>query len=108
MTKKEESNGIIFVSYKEDDRGRQLKPAMKYGTAVLIQATKNETVHIKARGRAIRKAVDVSQIAVNKLLKDWEVKDVKIGTELTKRKFKDSKEEKEVSVSFIDIELGKK
>ncbi|RLE66610.1 MAG: DNA-binding protein Alba [Thermoprotei archaeon] len=59
------------------------KPPMHYVLATVIQFNQGvKSVHIKARGRAISKAVDVAQITVNRFLKDKvEVKEVTIGSE---------------------------
>lgn len=58
------------------------KSPMNYVLAVLtlFQNGQNQVV-LKARGKAISKAVDVSQIIKNRFLKDVEIKEVKIGTE---------------------------
>ncbi|RLE80873.1 MAG: DNA-binding protein Alba [Thermoprotei archaeon] len=59
------------------------KPTMHYVLATVIQFNQGiKRVHIKARGRAISKAVDAAQITVSRFLKDKvEIKDVKIGSE---------------------------
>jgi DNA-binding protein len=58
------------------------KPPMNYVLAVLtlFQNGQNQVI-LKARGMAISKAVDTSQILKNRFLKDVEVKEVRIGTE---------------------------
>ncbi|BBE42695.1 DNA/RNA-binding protein Alba [Conexivisphaera calida] len=58
------------------------KPPMNYVLAVLtLFQNGQDQVILKARGMAISKAVDVSQILKNRFLKDVEVKDIRIGTE---------------------------
>jgi archaea-specific DNA-binding protein len=58
------------------------KPTMNYVLAVITQFnTGIEMVIIKARGRAISKAVDVVEIVRNRFLKTSTVEDIKIGTE---------------------------
>ncbi len=44
------------------------KPVKNYVLAVLTQLTKNNTVKIKARGKAICKAVDVAEIVRNRVI----------------------------------------
>jgi DNA-binding protein len=58
------------------------KPAMSYVLAVLtgFQGGSKEVV-VKARGRAISRAVDVVQIAKNRFLSNLQVKDIRLGTE---------------------------
>lgn len=82
------------------------KPFMNYVTSVVIQfTTKNaDEVIISARGKFIWRAVDVSQVAIHRFLKDQiVVKEVKLGSEDFK-----NKEDKEVRVSTIDIIMSKK
>jgi DNA-binding protein len=58
------------------------KPPMNYVLAVLtLFQNGQDQVILKARGMAISKAVDVSQILKNRFLKDVDVKDIRIGTE---------------------------
>lgn len=46
------------------------KPVMNYVVAVLTQLTSNDEVIIKARGKAINKAVDVAEMIRNRFIKD--------------------------------------
>jgi DNA-binding protein len=58
------------------------KPSMSYVLAVVTQFSNGQNeIHIKARGRAISKAVDVAEIVKNKFIQDVKVADIKIGTE---------------------------
>ncbi|CAB49316.1 DNA-binding protein Alba [Pyrococcus abyssi] len=59
------------------------KPVMNYVLAVITQFHEGaKEVSIKARGRAISRAVDVAEIVRNRFLKDdVDVKEIKIGTE---------------------------
>ena len=59
------------------------KPPMSYVLAVVTQfnTTGLDEVIIKARGRAISRAVDAAEITRNRFIKDAEIKDIKIGTE---------------------------
>ncbi|AAL82005.1 DNA-binding protein Alba [Pyrococcus furiosus DSM 3638] len=59
------------------------KPVMNYVLAVITQFNEGaKEVSIKARGRAISRAVDVAEIVRNRFLKDTvDIKEIKIGTE---------------------------
>jgi DNA-binding protein len=59
------------------------KPAMNYVLAVVTQfnTSGSDEVVIKARGRAISRAVDTAEIVRNRFVKDADVKDIKISTE---------------------------
>ena len=58
------------------------KPPMSYVLAVVTQFNGgSDEVVIKARGRAISRAVDAAEITRNRFIKDAEIKDIKIGTE---------------------------
>lgn len=90
------------------------KPTMSYVFAVTTQSQTQTLIHIKARGRSISKAVDVSQIVMHRFLNGWKLIDVKIGTEEKAFKSDDKdlsedtpKEEKLDRVSFINIALKK-
>ena len=59
------------------------KPAMNYVLAVVTQfnMSGSDEVVIKARGRAISRAVDTAEIVRNRFVTDADVKDIKISTE---------------------------
>uniref|UniRef100_A0A7C3VBU6 DNA/RNA-binding protein Alba n=1 Tax=Archaeoglobus fulgidus TaxID=2234 RepID=A0A7C3VBU6_ARCFL len=79
------------------------KPVMNYVLAVLTQFNSGATeVSIKARGRAISRAVDVAEIVRKRFLPDVEVKDIKISTEQIEG------EQGAANVSAIEITLAKK
>lgn len=81
------------------------KPFMNYVTGVVIQFTTKgaDEVLVKARGKFISRAVDVSEIALKRFLKDQiRIKNISIDSE----EFK-NKEGKDVSVSTIEIVLEK-
>ncbi|RLI80069.1 DNA-binding protein Alba [Archaeoglobales archaeon] len=79
------------------------KPVMNYVLAVLTQFNSGATeVAVKARGRAISRAVDVAEIVRKRFLPDVDVKDIKISTE------KVESEQGEANVSAIEITLAKK
>jgi len=59
------------------------KPVMSYVLAVVTQANSGyDELVIKARGRAISRAVDTAEVTKNKFMPGLEVKDIKIGTEV--------------------------
>lgn len=79
------------------------KPVMNYVLAVLTQFNSGATeVSIKARGRAISRAVDVAEIVRKRFLPDVDVKDIQISTEQIES------EQGTVNVSAIEITLVKK
>ena len=79
------------------------KPSMAYVMAVVTQfGSGQKEVHIKARGRAISKCVDVAEIARNKFIKDAKVKGIEIST----TQIETEKNEK-FGVSTIHITLAK-
>jgi DNA-binding protein len=58
------------------------KPVMNYVLAVVTQFNNGANeVLIKARGRAISRAVDVAEIARKRFLTEVDVKDIAISTE---------------------------
>lgn len=78
------------------------KPNMSYVLALITQfGDGQKTVIIKARGKSISKAVDISQILMNKFVKDVKVTGIEIGTE------KVSSEGRELNISTISITLSK-
>lgn len=82
------------------------KPFMNYVTNVVMQFTSRgaSEVVIKARGKFISRAVDVSEVARKKFLENTiNIKDIKIGSE----EF-ENKEGRNVRVSNIEITLAKR
>lgn len=62
------------------------KETMNYVMAVVTQFNSgSEEVVIKARGRAISKAVDVAEITKNKFIPNSEIADIKTETEQLER-----------------------
>jgi DNA-binding protein len=58
------------------------KPPMSYVLAVVTQFNGgSDEVMIKARGRAISRAVDTAEITRNRFVTNAKVKEIKIGTE---------------------------
>lgn len=79
------------------------KPAMSYVLAVVTQFNEgNDTVHVKARGKAISRAVDVAEIIKNRFEEDAEVEDISIGTDEI-----DTDEGDKLNVSSIQVDLVK-
>ena len=61
------------------------KPLMTYVTATLVQLANESTVFIKARGKSITMAVDVSQIIIKRMnTLGYQIASVKIGSETVK------------------------
>lgn len=82
------------------------KPFMNYVTGVVMQFTTKdaEEVTVKARGKFISRAVDVSEVASKRFLEgNVFVKEIRINSE----EF-ENKEKKLVRVSTIEIVLAKK
>lgn len=80
------------------------KPAMSYVLAVVTQFNDGQdTVHVKARGKAISRAVDVAEMVKRKHVQDAEVEDIIIDTDQIET---DEGEELDVSSIQIDIAQG--
>ncbi|KAG0512141.1 MAG: DNA-binding protein [Nitrosopumilaceae archaeon] len=97
-------------SEKEEDSSRVrnvifvgLKPIMTYVTATLTQLSSEPTVTIKARGKRITQAVDVSQMIVKRMnTVGYIVSDVRISSDsLT------SQDGKMRNVSTMEIDITK-
>jgi len=86
-------DNIVYVGNKE---------VMNYVLAVTTQFNEgSDEVVLKARGRAISRAVDTAEIVRNRFLPDIDIQDITTGTEEVEN------EEGETSnVSTISIELG--
>lgn len=81
------------------------KPFMNYVTSVVMQFTTKEAseVIVKARGKFISRAVDVSEVAAKRFLAEQiAVKDIRIGSEAF-----ENEEGKNIRVSTIEIVLTK-
>lgn len=101
--KKEKSEKKTKKKAKKDDNvvfvGK--KPTMSYVLAVMTQFDENEEVHIKARGRAISRAVDVVEAVKNKFMENLK-HSIEIGTdEVT------DKEGNKLNISTINISVSK-
>lgn len=78
---------------------------MNYVTSVVMQFTTKEAseVIVKARGKFISRAVDVSEVAAKRFLTEQiAVKDIRIGSEAF-----ENEEGKNIRVSTIEIVLAK-
>ena len=99
-------------SPKDDDEDRShvrnviyvgLKPIMTYVTATLTQLSSQRTVTIKARGKRITQAVDVSQMIVKRMdFVGYNVSDVRIASDSLK-----SQDGRLRNVSTIEIDVSK-
>ena len=74
MPKEQTDENVIFIGSK---------PPMSYVLAVVTEFKKDNTkeVIIKARGRAISRAVDTAEIVRNRFVTDATVTKIEIGTE---------------------------
>ncbi|MFB3047614.1 MAG: DNA-binding protein [Nitrosopumilaceae archaeon] len=80
------------------------KPLMAYVTSTLIQLANIPSVHIKARGMSIGRAVDVAQIISRKSEQaGYEIGGIEIGSETL-----ESRDGKTRNVSTIDIQVKRK
>lgn len=94
MTAKGSEENVIFVGNK---------PPMSYVLAIVTQFNSGSNdVIVKARGRAISRAVDAAEITRNRFVTDAKVKDIVIGTEAIT-----NEEGRTSNVSSIEITLEK-
>jgi DNA-binding protein len=94
MTAKGSEENVIFVGNK---------PPMSYVLAIVTQfnSGSNEVI-VKARGRAISRAVDAAEITRNRFVTDAKIKQIEIGTESIT-----NEEGRTSNVSSIEITLEK-
>jgi len=93
MPKKEEGN-VVFIGKK---------PIMNYVIACLtFFNTGEKEVCVKARGRAISRAVDTIEVLRRSFVKDLGLKEIKIGTEEVTRE-----QGQKSNVSTIEITVAK-
>ena len=79
------------------------KGIMNYVLAVVTQFNNGEDdVIIKARGKAISRAVDVAEVVKNRFILDSKITDIQISTEEI------TGEEGQIKVSAIEITMNKK
>jgi DNA-binding protein len=81
------------------------KPTMNYVLAVITNFNSSETkeVTLKARGRAISRAVDVAEIVNRRFMKNLNVSGITTGTEQIQQEEGGTR-----SVSTIEIKLTRK
>jgi len=93
MAEKKSAENVVFIG---------VKPVMNYVLAVITQFNEgfNEVV-LKARGKAISRAVDVAEIVRNRFMQGAKVESINIGTE------KMQGERGETNVSTVEITLKK-
>ena len=93
-SKPSEERDVIFVG---------TKPIMTYVSATLTQLSTRPTVTIKARGKRITQAVDVSQMIVKRMDSvGYVISDVRISSDsLT------SQDGKQRNVSTMEIDISK-
>ena len=93
-SRKPEDRDVIFIG---------TKPIMTYVSATLTQLSTRQTVTIKARGKRITQAVDVSQMIVKRMNSvGYFISDVRISSDsLT------SQDGKQRNVSTMEIDLSK-
>ena len=93
MAEARSSENVVFIG---------IKPVMQYVLAVITQVNQGGgNVALKARGRAISRAVDVAEITRNRFLQGMVVESITIGTEAVQG------ERGVTNVSTIEIVLGK-
>lgn len=79
------------------------RPTMSYVLAVVTQFNQGTAeLSIKARGKAISKAVDVAEIVKNKFFNEASVEDIRISTEEVT-----SADNVPLKVSAIEIQIRK-
>jgi DNA-binding protein len=77
------------------------KPVMNYVLALMTQFNKQAAdVTLKARGRAISRAVDTAEIAKNRFMPNLKVKSITIGTESVQ-----DDQGKNINISSMEILL---
>ncbi|WEL19997.1 DNA-binding protein Alba [Candidatus Nanohalococcus occultus] len=90
---------------EEDDNTVYIgsKPPMSYVLAVVTQFSGDrDEVHVKARGKAISRAVDVAEMVTRDHVEEADVEDIEIGTDEIETDEGDS-----MKVSSIQIDLAR-
>jgi len=78
------------------------KSSMSYVLALISQFSRSDKAVVKARGRAISKAVDVVEITRRKFVENLNIDDIRIETEEMS-----TDEGKKINISSIEIYLSK-
>jgi DNA-binding protein len=95
MAAEQKSENAVFVG--------TTKPVMNYVLAVITQFNEGASeVCIKARGKAISRAVDTAEVVRQRFLPNVVVKNISIGTETLQ-----AEDGSKVNVSTIEITLAK-
>lgn len=93
MAEQKSAENVVFIG---------VKPVMNYVLAVITQFNQGiNEITLKARGKAISRAVDVAEIVRNRFLPNMVVRNISIGTESMQA------EGGTTNVSTIEIVLGK-
>ncbi len=91
-------DNVVFVG---------IKPFMNYTRAVQTQFQDHNEVFISARGKNISRAVDIEEVIIKRFMKgEVELSEIKLDSEEFEPK--ESKNNKKVNVSSIEIKLVKK
>lgn len=94
MTEDSEDDNTVYIGSKT---------AMSYVHAVVTQFSEGqETVHVKARGKAISRAVDVTEFIRNRFVEEAEIENIEVGTDQI-----ETDEGGKLNVSSIQIDLNK-
>lgn len=106
LAEKEKTHDVNNEETEEKDRDVIFigsKPIMTYVTATLTQLSTQPTVTIKARGKRITQAVDVSQMIVKRMnTVGYKISDVRISSDSLK-----SQDGKLRNVSTIEVDISK-
>ena len=95
MSKAKGNGNVVFIGSK---------PVMSYVLACITQLNEgNQDLVLKARGRAISRAVDTAEIIKNRFVTDAVIKKIEISTEQI-----DRSEGGTANVSAIEITISKK
>ncbi|MFW9921719.1 MAG: DNA-binding protein Alba [Candidatus Thorarchaeota archaeon] len=95
MSKARAESNVVFIGSK---------PVMSYVLACITQLNEgNQDLVLKARGRAISRAVDTAEIIKNRFVTDAVIKKIEISTEQIERS-----EGGQANVSAIEITISKK
>jgi len=93
VKERQAAENVVFIG---------IKPVMNYVLAVITQFNMGSgDVILKARGRAISRAVDVAEITRNRFMQGLQVKNILIGTEELQG------ERGAANVSTVEIVLGR-
>lgn len=93
VKERQAAENVVFIG---------IKPVMNYVLAVITQFNMGSgDVILKARGKAISRAVDVAEITRNRFLQGLQVQNILIGTEEVQG------ERGATNVSTVEIVLGR-